>query len=189
MIACTSVLQGVSDSAAMARANPRWVADSEVAACMLCNAAFGMMRWRQHCRHCGWVVCGDCSGHKLKLVRTTMPGQPKPNGSGEQKVCDSCFTNIPLDKKKAEREELERKKAERELERKNAPAMQAKYPELKECAALARLGLTAADTVRACYIFIRFVMYGRVYGSMFTNSLELYSLMMCSPKFTCIFCT
>ena len=89
----------------------------------------------------------------------------------KEKVCDSCFANIPLD-----------------LERKNAPAMQAKYPELKECAALARLGLTAADTVRACYIFIRFVMYGRVYGSMFTTSLELYSLMMCSPKFTCIFC-
>ena len=27
-------------------------------------------------------------------------------------------------------------------------AMQAKYPELKECAALVKLGLTAADTVR-----------------------------------------
>ena len=26
-----------------------------------------------------------------------MPGQPKPNKSGPQRVCDSCFTNIPLD--------------------------------------------------------------------------------------------
>ena len=126
----------------------------------------------------------------MKLVRTTMPGQPKPNGSGEQKVCDSCFTNIPLDKKKAEREELERKKAERELERKNAPAMQAKYPELKECAALARLGLTAADTVRACRTIchIKFV---RAYGSMFTKSpgVLLHSLVMYSLNFTCILCT
>ena len=134
MIACTSVLQAVSDAAAMARANPRWVADkSEVAACMLCSAAFGMTRWSQHCRHCGWVVCGGCSGNKLKLVRTTMPGQSKPNGSGKQKVCDSCFTNIPLDEKTAARE------------------LKQRYPELKEYAALARLGLTAADTVRACY--------------------------------------
>ena len=132
MIACTSVLQAVSDAAAMARANPRWVADkSEVAACMLCNAAFGMMRWRYHCHHCGWVVCGDCSGNKLKLVRTTMPGQPKPNGSGEQKVCDSCFTNIQT----------------------TARELKQRYPELKEYAALARLGLTAADTVRACCTF------------------------------------
>ena len=87
----------------------------------------------------------------MKLVRTTMPGQPKPNGSGAQKVCDSCFANIPLD-----------------LERKNAPAMQAKYPELQECAALVKLGLTAADTVRqscACLAFFVFDFlqrYGRL---------------------------
>ena len=31
-------------------------------------------------------------------------------------------------------------------------AMQAKYPQLKECAALVKLGLRATDTVRACYI-------------------------------------
>ena len=30
-------------------------------------------------------------------------------------------------------------------------AMQAKYPELKECAALVKLGLTAADTVRVMH--------------------------------------
>ena len=36
------------------------------------------------------------------------------------------------------------------LERKTVQAMQAKYPKLKEYVDLARLGLTAADTVRAC---------------------------------------
>ena len=30
-------------------------------------------------------------------------------------------------------------------------AMQAKYPQLKECAALVKLGLTAADTVRVMH--------------------------------------
>ena len=33
-----------------------------------------------------------------------------------------------------------------------AKEMQAKYPKLKECAALVKLGLTAADTVSVCYI-------------------------------------
>ena len=42
-------------------------------------------------------------------------------------------------------------------------AMQAKYPELKECAALVRLGLTAADTVRAC-LYTQFALYIRIYG-------------------------
>ena len=68
-----------------------------------------------------------------------------------------------------------------------AKEMQAKYPELKECAALVKLGLTAADTVRACYTICHIY----VYGSMFTNSLELVlcSLVMCSLKFSCIFFT
>ena len=34
-----------------------------------------------------------------------------------------------------------------------AKEMQAKYPELKECAALVRLGLTAADTVSCSCAF------------------------------------
>ena len=34
---------------------------------------------------------------------------------------------------------------------KERAAMQAKYPELKECAALVKLGLTAADTVRVMH--------------------------------------
>ena len=31
-----------------------------------------------------------------------MPGQPKPNKSGPQRVCDSCYKNITLDKKMTE---------------------------------------------------------------------------------------
>ena len=37
-------------------------------------------------------------------------------------------------------------------------AMQAKYPQLKECAALVKLGLTAADTVRcSCACLLSFL--------------------------------
>ena len=42
-------------------------------------------------------------------------------------------------------------------------AMQAKYPAAKECAALVRLGLTAADTVCAC-LYTQFALYIRIYG-------------------------
>ena len=30
-----------------------------------------------------------------------MPGQPKPNGSGPQRVCDSCFPDTPEEQAKA----------------------------------------------------------------------------------------
>ena len=56
--------------------------------------------------------------------------------------------------------------------------MQAKYPQLKECAALVRLGLTAADTVRAGYIHFVKIAWSCV-----------VLIGMCSLKFTCIFCT
>ena len=50
------------------------------------------------------------------------------------------------DKEKAEREEFERQKVAQD----RVAAMQAKYPQLKECVVLVRLGLTAADKVRTC---------------------------------------
>ena len=48
--------------------------------------------------------------------------------------------------------------------------MQAKYPQLKECAALVRLGLTAADTVRAC-LYAYFALYIRTYDPITTENL------------------
>ena len=59
-----------------------------------------------------------------------------------------------------------------------AKEMQAKYPELKECAALVKLGLTAADTVSVCYIPFVKIAWSCV-----------VLIGMCSLKFTCIFCT
>jgi hypothetical protein len=132
------------DAAATARASPRWVPDSEVVACMHCKKDFGLFRARHHCRHCGWVVCDGCSGRKLALERATMPGQPKANGVGPQRVCDSCFEHIPLDRqrqrklKEAERQrklkeaEQQRKLEEAERQRKLKEEEQQRQRKLKE---------------------------------------------------------
>ena len=44
-------------------------------------------------------------------------------------------------------------------------AMQAKYPELKKCAALVKLGLTAADTVsQSCAVLVYFLIFDKAMG-------------------------
>lgn len=40
---------------------PNWVSDEEALECMLCEAEFGILRRRHHCRQCGAVICGNCS--------------------------------------------------------------------------------------------------------------------------------
>ena len=47
-----------------------------------------------------------------------------------------------------QRRQLQKKEAERQAKADPVAAMQAKYPKLRECAALVRLGLRATDTVR-----------------------------------------
>ena len=56
-------------------------------------------------------------------------------------------------------------------------AMQAMYPKLKECAALVKLGLTAADTVRAC-LYTHFALYIRIYGPIPTDNLGSYVVLI-----------
>ena len=53
----------------LARQKPRWVPDSEAAACMCCAKQFGMLTRPHHCRYCGWVVCSGCSGGTVVLQR------------------------------------------------------------------------------------------------------------------------
>ena len=46
---------------------PVWVPDARVAMCQLCCAEFSLMVRRHHCRACGKVVCGACSGSKAPV--------------------------------------------------------------------------------------------------------------------------
>ncbi|XP_068758302.1 FYVE, RhoGEF and PH domain-containing protein 4-like [Montipora capricornis] len=60
---------------------PTWVRDEAVSMCMLCDVMFTRFRRRHHCRACGRVVCGNCSGYKAALEYK--------NGKLE-KVCEVC---------------------------------------------------------------------------------------------------
>lgn len=44
-------------------------------ACGICNSAFSMTRWRHNCKHCGLLVCGNCSYNKIRGRR----------------ACSTCF--------------------------------------------------------------------------------------------------
>lgn len=60
---------------------PAWVRDEAVSMCMLCDVLFTKLRRRHHCRACGRVVCGSCSGYKAAMEFK--------NGKME-KVCEMC---------------------------------------------------------------------------------------------------
>ena len=48
---------------------PWFAADGRFASsCLICGAAFTLLRRRHHCRHCGVPVCGTCSSRAYPLV-------------------------------------------------------------------------------------------------------------------------
>ncbi|KAE9299736.1 hypothetical protein PR003_g22918 [Phytophthora rubi] len=53
--------------------------------CKTCQRNFNMMRWRHHCRKCGYSVCDEHSRRKL----------PVPPDAKPVRVCDECFTPPP----------------------------------------------------------------------------------------------
>lgn len=64
-----------------------WILDDQSSLCMRCNAPFTQSRWRHHCRLCGFLVCHNCSRHKM-AVNVGAFGSIEPKGS---RVCDACF--------------------------------------------------------------------------------------------------
>lgn len=66
-----------------------WEQDKQVLRCRACNAEFGVLTRRHHCRSCGRVFCDNCSSQKAQLSR-----------SGEivvGRVCGQCFIQIQRD--------------------------------------------------------------------------------------------
>eukprot|EP01062_Namystynia_karyoxenos_P039065 TRINITY_DN2840_c0_g1_i2.p1 TRINITY_DN2840_c0_g1~~TRINITY_DN2840_c0_g1_i2.p1 ORF type:complete len:938 (+),score=245.22 TRINITY_DN2840_c0_g1_i2:94-2814(+) len=70
-------------STGVALGRRQWVQDSAAANCALCERAFTLARRRHHCRHCGEVICDDCSRRRAPLERD---GRTR-----EHRVCDPCF--------------------------------------------------------------------------------------------------
>lgn len=64
---------------------PAWVPDALAPRCKLCSVDFGLVTRRHHCRHCGDVVCDDCSKH-----RVILPGLDK----NAVRVCNNCIQSL-----------------------------------------------------------------------------------------------
>lgn len=59
-----------------------WVPDAVAGSCTICRSAFKVYFRRHHCRRCGAVVCGNCSGHRSILFK---------DSAREERVCNACF--------------------------------------------------------------------------------------------------
>lgn len=68
-----------------------WVADEESDACRLCEAEFGFVTRKHHCRACGELCCADCSA----------------NTFNEKRACDKCFNEMAAAVEKKEEEPVE----------------------------------------------------------------------------------
>lgn len=79
--------EGPADAAAL------WVPDAVVGSCTICHSAFKLYFRRHHCRRCGAVVCGNCSGKRSIL----FVGE----SAREERVCNPCFKVLDLVKKAA----------------------------------------------------------------------------------------
>ena len=60
----------------------KWTPDEVVHACPSCNAAFGMMQRKHHCRQCGDVFCGRCAPRR------------SIQGAGFFRMCGPCHASI-----------------------------------------------------------------------------------------------
>ncbi|EEY63945.1 uncharacterized protein PITG_02456 [Phytophthora infestans T30-4] len=98
----------------------QWESDVRVAKCGLCRADFSLVKRKHHCRHCGRVMCSDCSSflyfelsHRKHRVcvpcnnqllaeqdaydRETLAGQREtgPSSSLFDGADDDWFTDVP----------------------------------------------------------------------------------------------
>lgn len=76
---------------------PTWVRDDERPNCMICAKKFSLATRRHHCRHCGRILCGECSHLSVESVKFPKAfgnrlkrGQAKAN-KDDQRVCKTCF--------------------------------------------------------------------------------------------------
>jgi ankyrin repeat protein len=59
-----------------------WLPDQMSDVCQICVATFNASNRRHHCRHCGRILCGDCSPHKALV--------PKFGISKPTRICKEC---------------------------------------------------------------------------------------------------
>lgn len=57
---------------------PRWIPDSSVTTCFNCRVTFGLFYRKHHCRICGHVFCGTCTGHRTSIPFTLLQAETPP---------------------------------------------------------------------------------------------------------------
>lgn len=77
---------------------PTWTPDDEIEACGLCGTTFTMLNRKHHCRSCGKIYCGDCSGYQASIPSyvTKVAGLLESRGV---RICTTC--NAIIKRKKS----------------------------------------------------------------------------------------
>ena len=68
----------------MLKGSRQWADDKQCVACKKCDKQFSFTVRKHHCRQCGNIFCGECSGYQAVLV-----GHKKP-----VRVCESCSIEV-----------------------------------------------------------------------------------------------
>ncbi len=73
--------------------SPKWIADVDFKACMVCDEDFWLFKRRHHCRACGFLVCDTCSQGRKELEKIVGPDADGTTAGveGEKyRVCKDC---------------------------------------------------------------------------------------------------
>jgi len=65
----------------------RWQPEEDYSECQRCHSQFSVTWRKHHCRHCGKVLCKDCTN---KTVYSGPNNRPS-------RVCDVCYTVLVKD--------------------------------------------------------------------------------------------
>ena len=68
--------------ALQSRYTTAWVLNGQICHCMRCDSSFGILKWKHHCRGCGYLVCHGCSSTKIVI--------PELNEGKGSRVCKTC---------------------------------------------------------------------------------------------------
>ena len=77
------------------RVRPTWIPDDRRPNCSKCDAEFGILTRRHHCRACGEVFCSTCCSQK-KVVPSDVQAvdSGKSPTTSPVLVCNDCFRNL-----------------------------------------------------------------------------------------------
>lgn len=70
-------------SSEQARRSRFWLPDDTASACLACQAEFGVVRRRHHCRGCGLLLCDECTQRRV-LIPATDDAEPR-------RACKFCI--------------------------------------------------------------------------------------------------